>query len=172
MSFGKMFSAFFVLAAFCHCMSNQGLSSLASADLNVKHFSMLSLGMSQKEVLQIMRKPHSYESFEIKGDIYDVWFYVVSPTVLGQSRMVAQNLTPVAFKNGKLLGWGYRFYNHFVEETAKAKTEAKEKDTPLAMSTKKSKTPPKTDDQEDQAPPDDEGREMIRDDAEDDFNTW
>lgn len=171
MSFGKMFSSFVILATFCHCMSNQGLSTLALANLNVYHFSFLTVGMSQKEVVKIMRKPYSYESFEIGNDIYDVWFYITSPSVLGQSRMVPQNLTPLAFKNGILLGWGYRYYNTFLEETAKNNTAAKSK-LPLAMSSRKNPPPPPEPKDEEEPPPNQEGREMLEDDAEDDFDTW
>lgn len=108
---------FFTFLAFLpSCwLPNQGLSTLAMSDINVDRLSALRVGMSQKEVLQIMRKPYSYETFTIDKNIYDVWFYVTRPTILGQSRMVHQNLTPLAFKNGVYLGTGYSYYNYYVE---------------------------------------------------------
>ena len=174
MSFGKMFLSFFILATFCRCVSNEGFSTLATSNLNVKHLSLLSLGMTQREVLQIMNKPYNYESFAIGADIFDVWFYVATPTLLGQSRMVPQNLTPLAFKNGSLIGWGYRFYNHFIQKSAKEPKKPETQDEqPVAMSSRKSKTPPPEPEEDEEEPtPDEEGREMLQDDAEDDFNTW
>jgi hypothetical protein len=96
-------------------MSNQGLQTLASSEANYWNFSRISEGMSQAQVMRIMRKPYDYKTIEICGevclDIYDIWFYVTRPTVLGQSRLVHQNLTPVVFKNGVLIGWGYHIYD-------------------------------------------------------------
>jgi len=74
--------------------------------------------MGEKQVLQIMHKPYQYESFEVCGDIYDVWFYVTRTTGLDQSRMVPQNLTPLTFKNGVLVGTGYYWYYFAMREQA------------------------------------------------------
>lgn len=75
-------------------------------------------GMGQKQVLQVMHKPYKYETFEIEEDVYDVWFYVTRTTVLDQSRMVPQNLTPLTFKNGILVGTGYTYYYYLVKAEA------------------------------------------------------
>lgn len=112
------------------CMANDGLGSLATSETNIYKMSYLSLGMKQWEVLQLMRQPYSYETFEIDDSVYDVWFYVTKPTVLGQSRMVPQNLTPLTFKNGELIGWGFAYYHYLVkkEEAIDAqKTDSAEK---------------------------------------------
>jgi len=66
--------------------------------------------MDERRVLQIMHRPYSYETYEFDGDVYDVWFYVTKPTGLDQTRMVPQNLTPLTFKNGTLVGTGYSWY--------------------------------------------------------------
>ena len=98
------------------CVANDGLGSTASSETNIFHLSKLSLGMNQREVLQIMRPPYKQETFPLEEATYDVWFYVTRPTVLGQSRMVPQNLTPLTFKNGKLVGWGFAYYNYLVKK--------------------------------------------------------
>lgn len=101
------------------CMANNGLGSLSMATDNISNLSRISVGMSQSQVLHIMRHPYSQETYAVQGDTYDVWFYVTKPTVLGQSRMVHQNLTPLTFKNGSLLGWGYDHYHHIFKEPEK-----------------------------------------------------
>lgn len=98
------------------CVANNGLGSMASSEINVYNMSRLSTGMKQSEVLALMKKPYKCEKFEINDLIYDVWFYVTRPTVLGQSRMVPQNLTPLTFKNGVLVGWGFAYYNYLVKK--------------------------------------------------------
>ncbi len=100
------------------CMSSNGLQYEAVAETNVYRIARVRKGMSEKEVLQIMHKPYSYESFETDEDVYDVWFYVTKPTGLDQTRMVPQNLTPLTFKNGVLVGTGYSWYYFAMKEQA------------------------------------------------------
>lgn len=96
------------------CLGNSGLSSSGMADNNVNNLSRISLGMSEAEVFQIMRQPYSQEALQVGDDQYKVWFYVTRVTVLGQTRMVPLNLTPITFKNGILSGWGYNSYRHVI----------------------------------------------------------
>jgi hypothetical protein len=93
------------------CMPNECLSAAAAAETNVYHISLLKSGMNQVEVLKIMRHPYSDQIYYLDEDIFDVWFYVTGNVVLGQSRMMPMNLTPLVFKNGILIGWGNGYYN-------------------------------------------------------------
>ena len=93
------------------CMANNGLTSEAMSAENISNLSRISVGMDQSRILKIMRQPYFHETYIVGKDIYDVWFYVTRTTVLGQSRMVPLNLTPLTFKNGSLIGWGYSHYN-------------------------------------------------------------
>jgi hypothetical protein len=93
------------------CLANNGLGSYASSEKNIANMAELSVGMSQNEVLWLMRQPYSRQQLTIGEDQYDFWFYVTKATVLGQSRMVPHNLTPLAFKNGVLIGWGFDYFN-------------------------------------------------------------
>lgn len=98
------------------CMASNSLQYDAMAETNQYHIARVRKGMSQKQVLYIMHKPYSYESFESGDDIYDVWFYVTRTTGLDQTRMVPQNLTPLTFKNGVLVGTGYSWYYYAMRE--------------------------------------------------------
>lgn len=102
------------------CLASNGLQYEAMSDTNQYHLALLHKGMSEKQVLQIMHKPYSYESFEVGEDIYDVWFYVTRATGLDQTRMVPQNLTPLTFRNGVLVGMGYSWYYYAMKEQAAA----------------------------------------------------
>jgi hypothetical protein len=96
-------------------MTSNSLEYLAVSDKNVRHLSHIEKGMSEREVMVIMHKPYRYEVFEFGQDVYDVWFYVTKTTILDQTRMVPQNLTPLTFKNGILVGKGYDYYNYLVK---------------------------------------------------------
>lgn len=100
------------------CMASNGLQYEAMSETNQYHLARVRKGMSQRQVLYIMHKPYSYESFEAEDDIYDVWFYVTRATGLDQTRMVPQNLTPLTFKNGILVGTGYSWYYYAMKEQA------------------------------------------------------
>lgn len=123
------------------CMANQGLGTQAWSENNTYNLWRISKGMDQAVVLQIMHKPFRYETFEVDQDVYDVWFYITRPTVLGQSRMVPQNLTPLTFRNGVLIDIGYVYYNYLLkEEKARAKTAKN-----LPVKTEEEATPPEED---------------------------
>jgi outer membrane protein assembly factor BamE (lipoprotein component of BamABCDE complex) len=100
------------------CMTSNGLQYQSVATTNLYHIARVQKGMSERRVLQIMHKPYSYESFQVDDDIYDVWFYVTKATGLDQTRMVPQNLTPLTFKNGVLVGTGYYWYYYAMKEQA------------------------------------------------------
>lgn len=100
------------------CLTSNGLQYEAVSEQNVYRIARTRKGMSESQVLKIMHKPYSYESFQIDDDVYDVWFYVTRTTGLDQTRMVPQNLTPLTFKNGVLVGSGYYWYYYAMREQA------------------------------------------------------
>lgn len=119
--------AFFIAG----CLTSNGLEYEAISDTNQYHLARVRKGMSEKQVLQIMHKPYSYETFQVDDDIYDVWFYVIRPIGLDQTRMVPQNLTPLTFKNGVLVGTGYNWYYYAMkEQVAEAAAQIPEIETP------------------------------------------
>lgn len=103
---------------------------------NISNLSRISVGMNETEVLQIMHKPYSRETVQYEGDTVEFWFYVTRPTGLDQDRLLHQNLTPLAFKNGILIGWGFNYYNHFarqekIQGSQKKKAPVQEEDVNL-----------------------------------------
>lgn len=140
----------------------------------------------QKNVLEIIRKPYTCECPMIDKEIYNVCFYMTQPTILGQSRKVLKNLTILVSKTGLLPGWSHYSDNHFVgsdemeaEMEDSISSSPKEEDsfwpTEITMSyrtKKEDKDAEKKSDTDDEAIPNDESRDMLQDDAEDDFNSW
>lgn len=123
------------------CLCNNALQYEAVSSNNLYHIARLQKGMSEKQVLYIMKKPYKYESYAFNDDVYDIWFYVTNTTVLGQSRMVPQNLTPLTFKNGILVGTGYYWYYYAMREQAleQAKAEQPVKEPPTKKHPNESK---------------------------------
>ncbi len=113
-------SYYLILSAIClaGCVASNALQYESMSETNLYHLAKVRKGMSERQVLQIMHKPYSYESFQVDDDIYDVWFYVTRSTGLDQTRMVPQNLTPLTFKNGTLVGTGYNWYYYAMKEQA------------------------------------------------------
>lgn len=107
-----------IAAIFTGCLASNALTYESKATTNQYHLARVRKGMSEKQVLQIMHKPYSYETFQADDDIYDVWFYVTRATGLDQTRMVSQNLTPLTFKNGILVGTGYNWYYYAMKAEA------------------------------------------------------
>jgi hypothetical protein len=98
------------LLLFCSCVANTVLGDAHNAENNVSRLSRVSLRMDKETVLKIMHAPYDKEDFRIGEDRYEVWFYVTSGTLLGQSRMVPRNLTPLTFRGQILVGFGYDYY--------------------------------------------------------------
>lgn len=169
------------------CMVSNSLEYLAVSDSNINRLSKIEKGMSQREVMAIMHKPFKFEIFTFGKDIYDVWFYVTRTTVMDQSRMVPQNLTPLTFKNGILVGKGYDYYNYLVQvEENPPKPAVKEKpaeeneglekalQAPPTATTAMSRSPQKPEEEHEQRVGewDQDAEEMEQDEEEQDFNFW
>ncbi len=141
--------AAFVFLTGC-CSTSMGLSTLSDSETNISNLTQVYRGMTQGEVLRAMRHPYEYNTVSIGEDVYDIWFYVTSPTILGQSRMVPQNLTPLVFKNGILIGRGYNAYDAILvkrnappkEPAAKKHRENKALEKSLEAMNKRSDPPP------------------------------
>ena len=117
------------------CMANRTLTTESTAEKNIYYLTRVSLGMTEAQVLQIMRQPDRQESFSLEEDKYDVWFYITRVTGLGQSRLVPQNLTPLVFKNGIFAGWGFVYYRYLrQQEKERSKPVAPVKPAPKSKS--------------------------------------
>ncbi len=105
------------------CLSNNGLGSAATAHENIYGLAQVQVGMTEAEVLKIMSQPYKQKSLEYEGNEYDFWFYITRPVGLGQAHLVRQNLTPLTFENGILIGLGFDHYDYVIAETRKPKEE-------------------------------------------------
>jgi len=85
------------------------------SDANVTNLSRITLGMDEGEVRQKLHTPYKEETVQLKDDLYDVWFYVTNPAVLGQTRMVHYNLTPLTFRNDLLVSVGWDYYQQLIK---------------------------------------------------------
>ncbi len=98
------------------CIGNNSLITSSDATNNVYRMREICLGMSEEEVFQIMHYPAINEQIVYEELCYDVWFYVTRMTILGQTKPVARNLTPLIFKEGILVAKGYDYYNHLLDQ--------------------------------------------------------
>lgn len=123
----RIICGLFLFTAISGCIANNVLADADLAENSVNRLSRVALRMHEREVLEIMHVPYDRETFRVGEDRYDVWFYVTNVTVLGQSRMVPKNLTPLTFRNKQLVGVGYDYY-HWVQkrETRRPKIEKRE----------------------------------------------
>lgn len=180
------------------CVSNNSLATSSMAEENVNGLAQICVGMSKGEVLKLMPHPERKESLERDGKKYDFWFYVTTPTALSQKKPIRHNLTPLAFENGVLKGWGFSFYDQALSEKSEevktqkspkslqrtiqdlekqnptSKLETKEEGQPLAMSKKPKKDPKEKDEEQKdpRAPTEDEGRKMKEEEDDQNFNFW
>jgi hypothetical protein len=95
----------------CIGAGNIVLSSIGDADTNYNNMAVLKVGMDCQTVFTIMSHPYRQEAYELDGDSYEILYYVTRATVLGQTRMVPRNVTPLVFKNGRLMGWGWPYWD-------------------------------------------------------------
>jgi len=165
---------------FASCQANDSLYTGSLSEKNVDNIARLYIGMDEFEVRQVMRRPYSQETVTIGSDSYELWYYVTKVTGLGQSRMVAQNLTPLAFKNGVLIGWGYDYYRWLMKKEAVEQDEQENKrlappteDKGLEKALSMSKKPAKEKPPEEKKPPlKPEDKEMIEEESEQNFDYW
>ena len=71
----------------------------------------LRIGMKQEEVLQHMGKPWKNEAFMKNEKAYTVLYYVTQRIPDGTT--TDEEMTPVVFREGILIGWGRRFFSDF-----------------------------------------------------------
>jgi len=79
------------------------------ASRNRDKLSTLRIGMSQDEVLQNMGKPWKTEAFMKDNSPYVVLYYVTQRIPDGAT--TDDEMTPVVFRDGALIGWGRHFFS-------------------------------------------------------------
>lgn len=76
-----------------------------TANTNIENSKKLRVNMTKAQVLKIMGEP-------IKGEEYvseNVWYYYTSMRWF-DARTTEDECLPLVFKNGKLAGWGWDYY--------------------------------------------------------------
>jgi hypothetical protein len=111
MRIGFLLGFFLLLTA---CLSNNTLETHAIAENNIYRLRQLCVGMSEDEVFVRMRAPVKEEQVVIENDQYDIWFYITKRTSLDQDHLMRRNLTPLIFKNERLIGSGYTLYDRVI----------------------------------------------------------
>ena len=79
-----------------------------TAAKNIENSKQLRTGMSKSRVLEIMGEPLTEEEYNTP----DVWYYYVE-TVWLDGLTTRDECMPVVFEEGKLVGWGNRFYTRY-----------------------------------------------------------
>lgn len=81
------------------------------AEANRKAMLGLNIGMTKAEVAQIMGQPRKTEAYSIEGRNIEFWLYLTEGITITDRSMGDKNLTPLAFEDGTLIGWGRNFYD-------------------------------------------------------------
>lgn len=97
----------FLLAASC---STTFLKTGSISEQNRINMSSVQTGMTQDQVIDIMGYPYKTEEKFYDLATYEVWYYITEPSILGQTKLVTRNFTPLVFESGILKGWGRNFY--------------------------------------------------------------
>ena len=100
---------FSILAAGC---TTPFLKTGAISEQNQINMSALQVSMTQDQVLDVMGYPYKTEEKIYNSLAYEVWYYITEPSLLGQTKMVTRNFTPIVFESGLLIGWGRNFYKY------------------------------------------------------------
>jgi len=83
------------------------------AERNMVNWKNLKLGMNENQVLYYMSFPDRKEFHVVNEQEYVVWFYLTDTTKpVFVKKFSKKNFSPVVFRNGVVIGYGYDFYNY------------------------------------------------------------
>jgi len=71
----------------------------------------LDVGQSKDQVLSQMGNPYKTEMYSANGKSLEFWLYITERAPIIGTGLRDSNFTPLAFENGKLIGWGRNFYD-------------------------------------------------------------
>ena len=104
-------SSVFLLFAGCSGAANTVLYTMIESDTAYNNLAGLRVGMTQQAAWTIMREPEWEEQVNSPKGMFCIWYYLTRPSLLGQARYLPRNFTPVVFQGGKLIGWGWHYYD-------------------------------------------------------------
>ena len=91
-------------------MAGCGITTGLQAQKNRNNMLKLSTGMSKDELLSVMGKPYQTENY---GQ-FDIWSYRTD--MMRNFETTEDDLTPIVFEDGNLIGWGSRFAHETVRK--------------------------------------------------------
>ena len=97
-SFVKFFPLLIIVVMLCGC-------SFKEVRTNLENSQKLRVGMTKDEVLAVMGEPLKDESYHRP----DLWYYYFDCNWM-DGLYTEEECFPLVFKEGKLVGWGNRFY--------------------------------------------------------------
>lgn len=90
-------------------------ATAVSGQADMKAATRLELNLTREEVARLLGVPERTEGFRVKGRAVIIWFYQLADP---KGRRV---LTPVAFENGRVSGWGEPHYRQLLREAVESK---------------------------------------------------
>lgn len=96
------------------CAFNPLRRSVEAENKKIEMFN-LKRGMDQNDVKMALGCPHKTETINYDNQLYVVWYFITKGPYLYQTRLINENLSPVVFKDGVLVGWGWNFYNYLFD---------------------------------------------------------
>lgn len=124
-----------VIFALITSCSNSPLESDVKTVKNRANLSYLRKGMNQTQVFNLMGTPYQKGTYEVDKKEYEVWFYIIKPYELGQTKPFIDNLYPIVFKNQIVIGSGKKFFEYLFdigEQREIQQEEERQKYTPDA----------------------------------------
>ena len=100
-----------VLAAFLSGCAGSPVQTGWEAEKNRKALLHLNIGMTKVEVQNIMGEPRKTEAYSKDGRNIEFWLYMTEGIGIYDRTLRDSNFTPLAFEDGKLIGWGRNFYD-------------------------------------------------------------
>ena len=73
---------------------------------NRSNLLLLEMGMTPREVLMVMGEPNLNEAYTLSGDRNLRIFFYYTHRVFADGNETKEEMTPVIFENGSLVGWG------------------------------------------------------------------
>ncbi|MBR2345438.1 MAG: DUF3192 domain-containing protein [Lentisphaeria bacterium] len=105
---------FYMLGVILLLSGCAAINPYKKAEINVENSKRLRVGMTKAQVLEIMGEPEKDESFNRP----DLWYYYFAPNWI-DGLITEDECFPLIFKDGKLIGWGNRFYSSYRLENEK-----------------------------------------------------
>lgn len=109
----KKLTAIFLISLFLILIINCAGSPVRrrhEAESNRSKLVALKIGMTKKEVIDLMGKPSKTEAYQIQGKNLEFWLYLTEYEWLQYSTPKPE-YTPLAFEEGILKGWGRNYYD-------------------------------------------------------------